>query len=179
MANLRWILPGSSKVWTLDQVCVLVKSGKIEFPEIDFSVWDGLWGHVVSFGINLALPGSIWESFWSLRRRPGIKSGPPEDPLGVISGSEIEEIPKFGFGVVSWLTFCRSWVSRKDRFGNIALCRHETLVFGGRGPAANSVDESADAVPGSPGGGCGGSGGGKGGIHKFDTPMHRKTVRRM
>ena len=79
--------------------------------------------------------------------------------------SESAGILKFGFGIVSWSICCRSWVLRKDHFEKIVPRLDETLVFGGRGPAATAVGGSANSVAGALGGRCGGSGGVRGGPH--------------
>ena len=80
--------------------------------------------------------------------------------------SESEEIPKS----VSESIFCRFGVSQKDHFGKRAPRRDETLVFGGRGPDADAVDGSADAVAGEAGGRGWSQWGGRGG---FNSELYR------
>ena len=69
-----------------------------------FSLQEGLWSHW----------GTSWSRFWAsrgafgshfgvrktFRRRLGVDFGPPGSKFGVILGSEIEGISRFGFGVV-------------------------------------------------------------------------------
>ena len=119
LANLRWILPGSSNVWTLDQAWTWSSLGKSKFLILIFSLATSLgsfwsaWGQISTFGSNsgiiLRCLGLIWTSWGTIRSHFGVLDAPrgvrgsildvPRVILEVILESESEGIPKSGFGV--------------------------------------------------------------------------------
>ena len=102
-----------------------------------FSFREGLWSHW----------GTSWIRFWAsrgafgshfgvrktFRRRLGVDFGPPGSKFGVILGSEIEGISRFGFGVVFFCFWSFFSCSKKIIFEKWHPFQAKRMVLRGRG----------------------------------------------